>query len=151
MITSSMGFEYPLRLVQYQNEFGQGLYGDAVAYENTSWGPAFDNKFHYWGNEIDNTLRVKSYRGLPDNVKEFFTTGRNYNNSISVSSGNEHMTYYLSYSNVTSDGIFPTNSDSYKRNTLVPQEFGKTYQTADNCHLGQLCEEEEQLCADRSG
>ena len=118
MITSSMGFEYPLRLVQYQNEFGQGLYGDAVAYENTSWGPAFDNKFHYWGNEIDNTLRVKSYRGLPDNVKEFFTTGRNYNNSISVSSGNENMTYYLSYSNVTSDGIFPTNSDSYSRNTV---------------------------------
>jgi len=32
-VTSSMGFEYPLRLVRYQNEFGQGLYGDAVAYE----------------------------------------------------------------------------------------------------------------------
>jgi TonB-linked SusC/RagA family outer membrane protein len=118
MVTSSMGFEYPLRLVQYQNEFGQGLYGDAVSHENTSWGPRFDNKFHYWGNEIDNTLRVKSYRALPDNVKEFFTTGRNYNNTVSISSGNEQMTYYLSYSNVISDGIFPTDDDSYKRHTV---------------------------------
>jgi TonB-linked SusC/RagA family outer membrane protein len=116
--TSSMGFEYPLRLVQYQNEFGQGLYGDVVAYENTSWGPAFDQKFHYWGNEIDNTLRVKSYTGLEKNVREFFTTGRNYNNAISVSSGNEQMTYYLSYSNIMQDGIFPTNSDSYSRHTI---------------------------------
>jgi len=117
-VTSSMGFEYPLRLVRYQNEFGQGLYGDDVAYENTSWGPAFDNKFHYWGNEIDNTLRVKSYRGLEKNVREFFTTGRNYNNSLSVSSGNEQMTYYLSYSNILQDGIFPTSSDSYSRHTV---------------------------------
>ncbi len=117
-LTSSMGFEYPLRLVRYQNEFGQGLYGDAVAYENTSWGPAFDNKFHYWGNEIDNALRIKSYTGLEKNVREFFNTGRNYNNSLSVSSGNDQMTYYLSYSNILQDGIFPTQSDSYSRHTL---------------------------------
>lgn len=117
-LTSSMGFEYPLRLVQYQNEFGQGLYGDAVAYENTSWGPAFDHKFHYWGNEIDNTLRIKSYQGLEKNVREFFVTGRSYNNALSVSSGNEQMSYYLSYSNIIQDGIFPTNSDSYSRHTI---------------------------------
>ena len=125
IVTSAMGFEYPLRLVQYQNEFGQGLYGDAVAYENTSWGPAFDSKFHYWGNEIDNTLRIKSYRGLEKNVREFFTTGRNYNNSISVSSGNEQLTYYLSYSNIMQDGIFPTNSDSYTRHTVSLRSSAK--------------------------
>jgi len=35
-----------------------------------------------------------------------------------VSSGSEQMTYYLSYSNILQDGIFPTNSDSYSRHTV---------------------------------
>ena len=125
VVTSAMGFEYPLRLVQYQNEFGQGIYGDAVSYENTSWGPAFDHKMHYWGYEIDNTLRVKSYQGLPKNVREFFTTGRNYNNSISVSSGNDQLSYYLSYSNIFQDGIFPTSADSYSRHTVSLRSSAK--------------------------
>ncbi len=117
-INSSVMFEEPLRLIQYQNEFGQGINGDAVSYENTSWGPKFDNKLRYWGNEVNNALRVKAYSGLPTNVKEFFDTGKSFNNSISISNGNELATYYFSYSNITSDGIFPTNSDSYNRNTI---------------------------------
>jgi TonB-linked SusC/RagA family outer membrane protein len=125
VLTSSMGFEYPLRLVKYQNDFGQGIYGDAVSYENTSWGPAFDNKFHYWGNEVDNSIRVKAYRALPKNVREFFVTGKNFNNSLSFSSGNENMQYYLSYSNIFQDGIFPTNSDSYTRHTFSLRSSAK--------------------------
>ncbi len=117
-VSGSVRFEEPLRTIKYQNEFGQGIYGDAVNYENMSWGPAFDNKLHYWGYEVDNTLRVKPYVGLPNNVREFFDTGENYNNSISISGGNEQTTYYISYSNVMHDGIFPTNSDSYNRHTL---------------------------------
>ena len=117
-VTSTITFEEPLRLIKYQNDFGQGIYGDAVSYENTSWGPPFDNILRYWGNEVDNSLRVKAYTGLPYNVKEFFDTGRSYNNSISISNGNEQTTYYFSYSNVIHDGIFPTDADSYNRNTL---------------------------------
>ncbi|MFO7657960.1 MAG: SusC/RagA family TonB-linked outer membrane protein [Bacteroidales bacterium] len=117
-ITSSFLFEEPLRLIQYQNEFGQGIYGDAVSYENMSWGPKFDNKLRYWGNEYNNSLRAKAYSGLPDNVREFFDTGRSFNNSISISNGNELTTYYFSYANITHDGIFPTNSDSYNRHTI---------------------------------
>ena len=117
-VTSSFTLEQPMRLVKYQNEFGQGIYGDAVNYENMSWGPVFDNKLRYWGHEVDNSLRVKAYTGLPDNVKEFFDTGKSFNNSISLSGGNEQTTYYLSYSNITHNGIFPTDADSYNRNTL---------------------------------
>ena len=117
-ITSSITFEEPLRLIQYQNEFGQGIYKDAVSYENMSWGPPFDNKLRYWGNEVDNSLRVKAYSGLPDNVSEFFDTGKNYNNSISFSNGTQQTSYYFSYSNIMHDGIFPTDADSYNRHTL---------------------------------
>ncbi len=117
-ITSSVSFEEPLRLVKYQNEFGQGIHGDAVSYENMSWGPQFDNKLRYWGNEVDNSLRVKAYTGLENNVMDFFDTGMSFNNAISLSGGSELTTYYLSYSNITHDGIFPTNSDSYNRHTI---------------------------------
>ncbi len=115
---SSVTFEAPLRLVQYQNDYGQGINGNAVLYENMSWGPAFDSRFRPWGHEVDNTLRVKAYRPLPDNVKEFFETGKSINNSISFSGGNESSTYYLSYSNIQWDGIFPTNADSYSKHTV---------------------------------
>lgn len=116
---SSLSFESPLRLVKYQNEFGQGIYGNAVNYENMSWGPRFDNKMHYWGHEVDNAIRVKPYRALPNNVKEFFDTGLLFNNSISFAGNNENSSFFTSFSNVTHDGIFPTNADSYNRNTLT--------------------------------
>jgi len=116
---SSYTVEEPLRLVKYQNDFGQGLYGNSVLHENTSWGPAFDNKMHPWGNTVDTSIRVKVYRALPDNVKEFFETGKSYNNSISINGGNDQTTYYFSYSNITADGIFPTNADSYTKHTVT--------------------------------
>jgi TonB-linked SusC/RagA family outer membrane protein len=117
--STSYTMEEPLRLVQYQNEFGQGLYGNSVLHENTSWGPAFDNKMHPWGNTVDSSVRVKVYRALPDNVKEFFETGTAYNNSLSITGGNDQTTYYFSYSNITADGIFPTDADSYSKHTVT--------------------------------
>lgn len=121
---SAVTFEKPLRLIQYQNEYGQGLYGNTVRYENTSWGPKFDNKYHPWGNKVDDEIRVKVYRPLPDNVSEFFETGLTYSNSLSVSGGNNQTSYYLSYNNVSSDGIFPTNADSYSKHSV---NFSSSY------------------------
>jgi TonB-linked SusC/RagA family outer membrane protein len=118
-VASSMSMEEPLRLVKYQNEFGQGVNGQFVRYENMSWGPSFDDKVRIWGNQVDSAYRVKPYAALPNNVKEFFDVGRTFNNSISVSGGGDGITYYLSYSNVMSDGIFPANADTYDRNTLA--------------------------------
>jgi TonB-dependent SusC/RagA subfamily outer membrane receptor len=123
--SSSVTFEKPLRLVDYQNEYGQGIYGDAVLYENMSWGPRFDNRFRPWGHEVDNSIRVKAYRPLPDNIKDFFVTGKSYNNSLSLSGGNEKTTYYFSYSNITWDGIFPTSADSYAKHAISLRSSNK--------------------------
>ena len=117
--TSSVSFEKPLRLIEYQNEFGQGIYGNSILYENMSWGPAFDNKYRPWGHEVDGSIRVKAYSALPENVEEFFETGWNNSNSLAISGGTNATTYYLSYANTFWDGIFPTNADSYKRHALA--------------------------------
>jgi TonB-linked SusC/RagA family outer membrane protein len=120
-LSTSVTFENLLRTPLFQNEFGQGWYDGTLAAnleENGSWGPKFDGIVRVWGHEVDNSQMIKPYVALKDNYKDFFETGMTYNNSISVSDGNEISSYYLSYSNVSANGIMPTTADSYKRNTF---------------------------------
>lgn len=117
---TSLTMDSPLKLPTFQNERGQGFLGSTPRFlnENTSWGSKFDGQLHPWGRVVDNQQRVKPYVGLPDNLKEFFEVGKTWTNSLSFQGGNDKSHYYLSYSNVDADGIFPTDVDSYKRNTL---------------------------------
>jgi TonB-linked SusC/RagA family outer membrane protein len=118
---TSLTYEAPLRTPLLQNEFGQGWYDgslEANLEENGSWGPKFDGKVRIWGHNVDNSQKIKPYVALEDNFRDFFVTGKTYNNSISITDGNEMSSYYLSYSNVTADGIMPTDADSYNRNTI---------------------------------
>ncbi|HEX3010057.1 MAG TPA: SusC/RagA family TonB-linked outer membrane protein, partial [Bacteroidales bacterium] len=121
-IASTTTFDDPLRIPDMQNEFGQGWYDgslEANLEENGSWGPRFDNQDRIWGHVVDNQQQVKPYRALKDNVREFFERGVTYNNSVSITNGNEKSSYYLSYGNVNADGILPGESDSYKRNNFA--------------------------------
>ena len=117
----STTLENPLRLPDFQNEFGQGWYDGTLAAnleENGSWGAKFDGKNRIWGHEVDSQQKYKPYVALKDNVKDFFETGLTNNTTASVSNGTERSTFFLSYGNVNADGIMPGNSDSYKRNTI---------------------------------
>lgn len=117
---SSFMAENILKLPTFQNERGQGFFGSTTRFlnENTSWGSAFDGVLRPWGRVVNNQQRVKPYAALPDNVKEFFDTGMTWTNSLSLQGGGDRAHYYISYSNVDADGVFPTNVDSYGRNTL---------------------------------
>jgi TonB-linked SusC/RagA family outer membrane protein len=117
---SSFMAENVLKLPTFQNERGEGFFGSHVRFlnENTSWGSAFDGVLRPWGRIVNNQQRVKPYVALPDNVKEFFETGRTWTHSLALQGGSDKSNYYISYSNVDADGIFPTDVDSYNRNTL---------------------------------
>src|SRR5690606_19903004 len=115
---TSYMMESVLKLPTFQNEFGQGFFGATDLEENTSWGPKFDGQLRPWGRVVNNQQRVKPYVALPDNVKEFYELGRNWTNSLSLQGGGDRAHYYISYSNVDADGVFPTNVDSYDRNTI---------------------------------
>lgn len=116
--SSSFMAEGVLKLPTFQNERGQGFFGSTDLEENTSWGPKFDGQLRPWGRIVNNQQRVKPFVALPDNVKEFYEIGRNWTNSLSLQGGSDRAHYYISYSNVNADGVFPTNVDSYDRNTL---------------------------------
>ncbi len=119
-VASSVMFENILKLPDWQNQFGEGFFNNTPQHlnENTSWGSPFDGQNHVWGRVVNNEQRVKPFVALPNNVKDFFETGRTYTNSVSMQGGNAQSSYYLSYANVNGDGIMPTSADSYKRNTL---------------------------------
>lgn len=106
-----------LRVPQTQDMFGQGWpYWDRA--ENGSWGPKLDGRMHDWGAPVDGVYRQKPFSYVKDNLRNFYETGFEMTNSVSISGGNSHTGFMLSYSNTNSDGVIPSSADSYDRNTF---------------------------------
>lgn len=123
--TTSFQLESVLKLPTYQNEFGEGFYGMPDLLENTSWGPRLDGKERVWGHVVDNSQQLAKYEALENNVKDFFEIGKVFTNNVSITDGNDNMGYFLSFSNVRADGIFPTDVDQFKRNTVSARGSAK--------------------------
>jgi len=115
---SSVQFSTPLRLPMLQNVYGQGIYGNWDQRENTSYGPKFDGKLHYWGHVVDGERLIKPYVGLENNVADFFEVGKYFMNSLSIAGGGADASYRLSFSSTDNDGIMPYDKDWYNRNTI---------------------------------
>jgi TonB-linked SusC/RagA family outer membrane protein len=115
----SVNFSLPGKLPTMQDEFGQGWGGVFVLGENGSWGPKLDNKVRAWGSIVDNSQLIKPFSFVKNNIRDFYNTGIEYNNTLALSGGNATTTFYFSYGNVESDGILPTNTDYLGRNTLA--------------------------------
>lgn len=125
---SSSFFSQILRTPKYQDTFGQGWDGLHYLIENGSWGARFDGRERVWGNVVDNSQKLKPYLFQEDQLENFFDTGVYFLNNVAVSGGSETTTARLSYSNLNQDGIYPTDADSYERNTIglnVQSEIGK--------------------------
>ncbi len=102
--TSNVVRESAFSLPAMQNQYGQGTGGVLDGTSGSNWGAKLE------GQNYKNHLgEDRSYSAHPDNVKDFFRTGWNYNNSISVSGGSEKAQTYLSYTNNNIKGIIPSN------------------------------------------
>lgn len=124
----SVNFSQVGKLPEMQNVFGQGWGGIFVLPENGSWGPKLDGKMRAWGSIVDNSQLIKPFSFINDNIRDFYNTGVETNNTIALSGGGENSQFYFSYGNVVSDGVIPTNTDYYQRNTLALRsnsKFGK--------------------------
>ena len=107
-----------MRLPQMQNEFGMGWNGDKTDDENGSWGPRFDGAVLRYGTVYNNSQQIKSYLPIKDNMKNFFDTGFRYSNSVSFNGATDKSDYFVSFSQISDNGIIPTNADSYKKYTF---------------------------------
>jgi TonB-linked SusC/RagA family outer membrane protein len=116
---TSATFNRPLKLPELQNEFGQGWSSYHLLEENGSWGPRLDGVVRPWGNVVDNSQKIKPFTAQPDNLKDFYETGYNLNNSLTISGGKDLATYYFNYGNVSADGFIPGNIDQLNRHNIT--------------------------------
>ncbi|WP_245318693.1 SusC/RagA family TonB-linked outer membrane protein [Hymenobacter elongatus] len=100
------------RLPDYQNTYGQGNLGNFSAISGQSWGPKVTGQ------------TVKNFRGedevltiRPDNVRDIFKTGSNFQNNVALSGATDRTRYYASYGNLHEVGILDNND--LKRNTVT--------------------------------
>ena len=68
--------------------------------------PEFQNSYSYNGS---NNWGDKGSMPVYDNLKDFFSTGLSYVNSLSLSTGAENVQAYFSYANTLAEGIIPGN------------------------------------------
>ena len=108
-------------LPDMQNSWGQGWNGQQTYNENGSWGPRLNGTMQPYGPIYNGQQLVGSFAAVKNNVRDFFETGFSQVHSIALSGTSKDgaMNYYASYSYTDQDGIYPTDQDSYKRNTFA--------------------------------
>lgn len=130
-VNSQTAFLNTLKLPERQTQYGQGGNMAPDLRENFNWGPKLDGVVRPWGQEVDGEQRVKPYSALPNGMKNFFNTGKTYNNNLSIQGAGKGTQYYLSYNNFKYDGVFP--GTGYMRNSIranVSHDFGDKLSSA---------------------
>ncbi|MBR3616424.1 MAG: SusC/RagA family TonB-linked outer membrane protein [Bacteroidaceae bacterium] len=141
---SSTTFDTPLITPELQNAYGGYRAGNNTLLNN-SWGDrlsgegkhvfeyAADKQYFQTTNADGTPNMLKAYlrNYANDDIADFFDTGINTTNSISVSGGTEKIQTYASYSNTHSIGMIDANR--YNRNTFA---FRQTYKLWDRITLG---------------
>ena len=144
-VNSSVTFENPLRLPQYQNKYGAGA-GGRFSYEDgfgagindgglTSFGPMMNGQLikQFNGPSTDrngNTVRgadiisrngnpitATPFMAHPNNVRDYFQTGVTFMNNVSFGGNNDNSSFRMSYTNLDNKGLMP-NTD-LKRNSMA--------------------------------
>ena len=143
---STYAFDKVGRLPHYQNEYSGGTAGAGMQtytwqqgdpeewkaldgkpyhtyYDDASWGPKMDGSpyipWYAWFPGSKYSFKTAPLNPQPDNVKNFYSTGQNFINNISLSKGGSDYTARISYTNQSQTGLLP-NSGLY-RNYLSAQ------------------------------
>lgn len=113
----SLTFTDVLRVPMTQDLFGEG-WGTWSNEENGSWGPRLDGREHWYGSTGLSETLTKPYSYVKNNIRDFYQTGSEWNNNVSLRYGDDKVGIVASYGNVSSNGITPNDGDTYHRNTF---------------------------------
>ncbi|MGN7812054.1 SusC/RagA family TonB-linked outer membrane protein [Flavobacterium sp. 22076] len=101
-------------LMNLQNEYGQGTNGNYVSNSSSSWGAPLDGRqvsaWQLVRNPNYTGPATQSYSPQPNNVIDFYKTGYNLANTLTVTAGNEKAQGYFSYTNTRAEGIVGGNA-----------------------------------------
>lgn len=107
---TNISMEKPLILTKFQDVYGQGSKGVYAKNGELDWGPKMTGQMvDHWSPD-PNWAGPKQYAFLPhDNFKDFFQTGTNIANTLTLTGGSDKVRGYFSYTNTLSNGIVETN------------------------------------------
>ncbi len=133
-VTATVGtmFETPLRLPAYQNQYGQGFYGEFDFVDGNfggvndgadeSWGPKLDGRttgcvYNSAGTAYDTTKPCNQFFGVgpwqayPNNVRDFWDTGVLTNVNVAVARATNRNNVRLSVGRTDEKGMYPSNTN----------------------------------------
>ncbi len=116
-------------LPETQNRYGQGWQGDFDWTDQGSWGPEYDGSQQVIGIPFPSITdwRLSPYEHIEDNIKPFFNTGINLQNSLTIAAGNTEDGYIsLNLNRQDFKGVIP--SDVRAKNFInlsVGKKIGK--------------------------
>ncbi|HEX6600361.1 MAG TPA: TonB-dependent receptor plug domain-containing protein [Gemmatimonadaceae bacterium] len=116
--SQQFSFEEPLRLADFQNQYGQGLGGAFSFFDgmgggvndsvSQSWGPAFAGQPLAQSSYTEaGRADVRPWFAQPDNVKDYFDRGRTLATNVAAQGANSTGQFRLSLANRVSNGITP--------------------------------------------
>lgn len=128
-LSSTTTFETPLRLPEFQNQFGQGLEGQYSYVDGagagindgvvSNWGPALNGQLiPQFDSPVDaNGNRVATpFVSHGNQLADFLQTGYNLSNTVTLSNSNDRLNFRLTYTNNRQKGIVPNTGMT--RNTI---------------------------------
>lgn len=112
-LNSSARMDKILILPDVQNEYAQGNQGTYNIANTNGWGPKISEvQDKTFPDFLGRQVTLKAY---PNNIKDFYNTGRTFINSISFDGGGESGDYRFGYTNERQIGIIP-NEELNKNN-----------------------------------
>lgn len=120
-VNSSFTLERVGNLMPLQNMYGGGSSQEFRTLANgdpyvdlsvdESWGPRMDGTpvrqvFSFYPQDPE-YHQLTPFVAHPDNIKDYYETGYNFNKGVTVSGGNENTTYRLSFNDTRIEGVEP--------------------------------------------
>jgi TonB-linked SusC/RagA family outer membrane protein len=109
--SSSYQIETVNRFPDYQNEYAQGTNGTFSALTQSSWGPLITGQTVTTAyNPVTNlNNRTEVLKAYPNNVRDIFQQGTNWQNNIAFSGGTDRNTFRFSYGYLKNRGVLANN------------------------------------------
>ncbi|MEL6926269.1 MAG: TonB-dependent receptor plug domain-containing protein, partial [Bacteroidota bacterium] len=120
-INSTLRFDSPLELPDYQNDYAQGLAGKFNTNNQNGWGPAIDGRM-----VEDFRGDMTPLRAFPNNLENFYETGQTLINNIALGGGTETSNYRFSLTSLNQTGLYPNSElDRYTISLNAGSKFAQ--------------------------
>ncbi|WP_324676611.1 SusC/RagA family TonB-linked outer membrane protein [Hymenobacter sp. GOD-10R] len=122
-VNSGISFQQVYGLQKLQNDYGQGTNGvltttngDINTGSQASWGPRFGTTPTLANGLLLANGSTLPYQAYPNNIKDFFQTGRLLTNGVNIAGGNKDQNFNLNINNTDQKGI--TDFATLKRTSI---------------------------------